>query len=208
MASRSFIRRAARLASILLSFGLAAGSQAEPRTIGEVERTQSTVTGEVAGQRRELRKAAPIFANEAVTTGLNARAGLLFKDGSRLTIGAEAKVVLDQFVFNDTGGGAISLLKGALRFTSGKMARKNLRVVTPVATIGIRGTDFWFGQIDGAYGVLLLQGEVEVSNDGGSVILDEPLQGTVIYSPSAAPGSPGIWPGDRRARALASVTFN
>jgi hypothetical protein len=104
--------------------------------------------------------------------------------------------------------GVINLLKGAMRFTSGRLGHRSLRVVTPVATIGIRGTDFWVGQIDGVYGVLLLSGAVEVSNDGGTVSLDEPLQGTTIFSQTVAPDRPGVWPGDRRARALAGVTFN
>ena len=40
---------------------------------------------------------------------------------------------------------------------------------TPVADIGVRGTEFWGGPINAKYGVLLLEGEVTVSNQAGSV---------------------------------------
>ncbi|MBT3331135.1 MAG: FecR domain-containing protein [Rhodospirillaceae bacterium] len=199
-------RAAVTIVMLLLCLNFPA--YAENKAIGKVARVQSHVAGELAGARRDLQKNLPVFAGEAVLTGENARAGLLFKDGSELTIGAAAKVVLDEFIYDGRGGGVINLLKGGMRFASGRLGHRSLRIVTPVATIGIRGTDFWVGQIDGVYGVLLLNGVVEVSNDGGQVTLDEPLQGTVIFSQTVAPDSPGIWPGDRRARALAGVTFN
>ena len=122
-----------------------------------------------------------------------------------MTIGVGARVVLDSVVYDGDGTGAISLFKGATRYISSKGGNN---IVTPFATIGISGTDFWVGEIDGVYGMLLLRGAVVVSNDGGSVILDEPLQGRVIYSSSTAPADPTLWPGDRRARALAGAAFN
>ncbi|MDE0944337.1 MAG: FecR family protein [Alphaproteobacteria bacterium] len=199
---------------VMLFLCLNASAYGETREIGTVTRTQSDVVGELADVRRDLQKDLSIFAEETVRTGESARVGLLFKDGSELIIGATAHVVLDKFVYDGNGAkganvdGVINLLKGAMRFTSGRLGHRSLRVVTPVATIGIRGTDFWVGQIDGVYGVLLLSGAVEVSNDGGTVTLDEPLQGTTIFSQTVAPDRPGVWPGDRRARALAGVTFN
>ncbi len=208
MSKATLLSRLAPFAVLALLFLPADRLWADRANIGEVTRTQANVTGELAGQRRDLQKALPVFSEEVVTTGSLARAGVRFKDGSQLTMGAQARVVLDRFVFDASGGGAISLLKGAMRFTSGIAAKKDFRIVTPVAVIGIRGTDFWVGQIDGAYGVLLLKGEVEVTNDGGSVTLDEPLQGTLIFSQNAAPEDPSLWPGERRARALAGISFN
>jgi hypothetical protein len=81
---------------------------------------------------------------------------------------------------------------GALRFVSGKvtkLASSDVSVTTAVATLGIRGTEFWGGPIDDqALGVFLIEGAVSVSNAAGEQILRQPGQGTNI----ATPGS-GAW---------------
>ncbi len=44
-------------------------------------------------------------------------------------------------------------------------------VFDQMATIGIRGTNFWESEIDGGLGVLLMHGIVDVSNAAGTVTL-------------------------------------
>jgi len=97
-----------------------------------------------------------------------------------LTTGVGARVVLDSLIYDGDGTGAISLFKGAMRYIGSKGGSNKLRFVAPFATFGNCGTHLWVGEIDGIFGVLLLRGAVVASNDGGSVILDEPLRGTVI----------------------------
>src|SRR6185369_17285301 len=96
---------------------------------------------------------------------------------------------------------------GALRFISAgnKPPGAAVTVSTPVVEIGVRGTDFWFGPIDGQFGVLLLTGAVTVSNAAGSVILDQPGEGTNIAGPGSAPGPVTQWPQQKVDRALAAV---
>jgi hypothetical protein len=100
---------------------------------------------------------------------------------------------------------------GAFRFLSGqvsKLATSDVSVTTSVATVGIRGTEFWAGPIDNqALGVFLIEGAVSVSNAAGEQILSRPGQGTNIATPSAAPGPVTFWPQDKVNRALAAVTF-
>ena len=57
-----------------------------------------------------------------------------------------------------------------------------------MAPIGIRGTDFWFGPIEVAFGVVRFDGVVEISNQGDTVILDETGEGTLIFGTNVAPG--------------------
>ena len=175
-------------------------------SIGAVARAQASVEGELGGDRRDLERDLPVFENEEVTTGKNARAVLRFLDGSVLTIGADAEVILDDYVYGNSGG-VITLIKGALRFTSGKMGRLGLKIKMPVATIGIRGTDFWAGEIDGGYGVLLMHGEVDVTNEAGTVTLSEPHEGTFIAADGSAPGAVAIWEDGIQEKALAAVAF-
>jgi hypothetical protein len=115
-----------------------------------------------------------------------ARLQVTFRDNSVLTLGENANVVVDRYVFNPQGGTgevALSATRGALRFAGGKLeqlASKKITVSTPVAALAVRGTDFWAGPIDGQYGVLLLTGKVRVSNRAGAVTLSRPEWGTDI----------------------------
>ncbi|MDA0262475.1 MAG: FecR family protein, partial [Proteobacteria bacterium] len=174
----------------------------------EVARAQQKVEGHLAGESRLLSRDSLIFLNDSVETGPASRAELALTDQSRLILGEEAQIVIDEFVAGSGGSTVFKILRGALRYTSGLATPSHgIALVTPVATIGIRGTDFWFGPIEGAFGVVLLDGIVEVTNQAGTVVLDEPGEGTLIFGANIAPGEPAIWPDDRRARALATVAF-
>ena len=82
-------------------------------------------------------------------------------------------------------------------------------MTTPVAVVGIRGTEFWGGPIDDqALGVFLIEGAVSVSNAAGQQVLNWPGHGTNIAAPGAAPGPVTFWPPpDKIGRDIATVTF-
>lgn len=196
-----------------LAFGLmvalAAGPATSQEAIGAVNRLQ----GNANGGTGPLAVGSPVFLNEEVSTGEAARLELTFDDGTQLTLGEKAKMVLDTFVYSPAEGtGAMKLaVVGAFRFVSGQVSKQpetQVAVTTPVATIGVRGTEFWGGPIDNeALGVFLIEGEVSVTNPGGEQILDTPGQGTNISTPDSAPGQVTIWPQDKVERALATVAF-
>jgi hypothetical protein len=129
---------------------------------------------------------AAVQMNDRLRTGANARLQITFRDNSVLTLGENASVVVDRFVFNpekSTGDVALSVTRGAFRFAGAKIEQlrtKTITVFTPVAALSVRGTDFWAGPIDGQYGVLLLKGKVGVSNRAGAVTLSRPGWGTDI----------------------------
>jgi hypothetical protein len=186
---------------------------AAQETIGTVSRIQGEASGARGGIVQALGLNASVFLNETVSTGAAARLELTFKDNTQLTLGENAKLTLDRYVFNPTAGrGTIRFrLVGAFRFLSGqvsKLARSDVSVTTPVATIGIRGTEFWGGPVDDqSLGVFLIEGAVRVSNAAGAQILNRPGQGTNIARPGAAPGPITFWPQDKINRATATVTF-
>jgi len=181
--------------------------------IGSVTRLQGTGAALVNGAEAALALGSAVFLNQEVSTGVDARLELEFLDGTKLTLGEKAKMVLDTFVYDpDQGRGALKMaVKGAFRFVSGQVSRqpnKEVAVTTPVATVGIRGTEFWGGPIDNqALGVFLIDGAVIVTNALGQQVLDTPGQGTNISTPDVAPGPVTIWPADKVARAIATVTF-
>jgi hypothetical protein len=134
-------------------------------TVGTVSRVQNQA--QVGGTTAAV--GTPVHMGEALQTGANARLEVTFRDDTRLTLGENARVVIDRYVFNpdqSIGEMALKSTRGALRFATGKinqMDQKNVTVVTPAAALAVRGTEFWTGPINGHYGALLLKGKVKVS---------------------------------------------
>ena len=191
-----------------------AGSQATAQdAIGTISRIQGEASGTRNGATRALGLNAAVFRNETVATAETARLEVTFTDNTRLTLGERAKLTLDTYVFDSAAGqGAIKFgLIGTFRFVSGqvsKLASADVSVTTPVAIVGIRGTEFWGGPIDDqVLGVFLIEGAVSVSNAAGQQILSLPGQGTNIAAPGAAPGPVTFWAPDKISRAIATVTF-
>jgi hypothetical protein len=201
------------IAAVMLVSGFAGCECAAQDAIGTVSRIQGEASGTRNGATRALAPNSAVFLNETVATGETARLEVTFTDNTRLTLGEKAKLTLDNYVYDSaTGRGTIKFgLLGAFRFVSGqvsKLASAEVSVTTPVAIVGIRGTEFWGGPIDGqALGVFLIEGSVSVSNGAGQQILNLPGQGTNIAAPGAAPGPVTFWPPDKVGRAIATVTF-
>ncbi len=92
---------------------------------------------------RVLRVGVDIQSAELVTTGNADRAQLLFLDGTSLTVGPNAELRIDRFVFDpssSTGELGVTLGKGVLRMVGGKISKTRPVVVnTPGGSTGIRG---------------------------------------------------------------------
>jgi hypothetical protein len=208
------MRRLLVLAAVALAAAAAAWpSLAADTQIGSVTRMQGEAFWRAGSAPALLSVGAPVFSNQKVATGADARLELTFDDGTQLTLGEHAEMTLDTFVYDPAQGtGKMALaVKGAFRFVSGQVTKQpnaQVAVATPVATVGIRGTEFWGGPIDDqSLGVFLIDGAVTVSNAAGEQVLDAPGQGTNILNPGDAPGEVTIWPQDKVDRAIATVTF-
>jgi hypothetical protein len=186
---------------------------ARPQAIGAISRIQGEAIGTNGSATRPLGLNSSVFLNDVVSTGDAARLEVTFTDNTRLTLGEKAKLTLDTYVFDPAARrGTIKFgLVGAFRFVSGqltKLASADVRVTTPVAILGIRGTEFWGGPIDDqALGVFLIEGAVSVTNAAGQQILSQRGQGTNIAAPGAAPGPVTFWAPDKVGRAMATVAF-
>jgi hypothetical protein len=166
-----------RFLAIVLFVALPLGAAAA-ESVGRVTKVQGSTTPAANGT--------PVHMNDRLRTGANARLEVTFNDNSKLTLGENANVVIDRYVYNPNKSSAqvvLNATQGALRFAGGKieqMNQKNIVVNTPNAALAVRGTHFWAGPIDGQYGVLLLNGKVGVSNRAGAVTLARPGMGTDI----------------------------
>src|SRR5258707_10638830 len=101
-----------KLAAVFLAItSVLANAPARSQSIG----VTSATTGEPFGkppaeQERVLRVGIDLQAGELVTTGAEDRAHLLFLDGTALTVGPQARLTLDRFVYdNDRRLGALSM---------------------------------------------------------------------------------------------------
>ncbi len=185
---------------------------AKTKEAGAVSRIKPEAAILSLGKKSNAQKGATVLMDDELTTGKKARLEVRLKDETVLTLGENAKIKIDRFVYDPAGksGKFVAAVKGAFRFTTGKLAKaasKEIEIRTPVATIGVRGTDFWGGPIDNTYGVLLLNGQVEITTSGGKVTLDRPGQGVTISSPTSPPSAPNIWAKERVDRAVASISF-
>ena len=134
-------------------------------------------------------------------------------DDATMTLGEKTVfVVVEYLAENDQPNGALRLLQGAFSATSGKMmqvAGAKFTVSTETATIGIRGTTFWGGAIDGSFGIALLDGKgVYVETKAGRVELDAVGDGTAVTGADTIPTAPSTWSADKIARAVSTVAFD
>ena len=145
----------------------------------------------------------------------NGRTAIQFLDETRVDVTENSKLVIDEFVYNpNTSTGSLSLKAsfGTVRYASGQIAknsRQNVKIRTPTAVVGVRGTDFSLTvdetgnstiillpsctevpRPDGGVDRLCVTGEIEVSSDMGFVILNQPFQATVVETAKSNPLKP------------------
>src|ERR1700722_8213814 len=99
------------------------------------------------GAQRKLVLGQEVVHNEHVTTGPLGTTQILFLDESAMTVGPNADVTIDEFVYDpNTGNGrlAMSATQGVMRFVGGRLSKKTdaVSLTTPVGTLGIRGGVF------------------------------------------------------------------
>lgn len=125
-----------------------AGATAADDTIGHAKIVMGSVVLLRDGKEAPLKGGDPLHRRDVVITGSDGSVGLSFKDNSRLSLGANSRLGLREFQF-EPGQNSLSFISelahGTLQYISGviaKLAPGSVSVVTPVATIAVRGTRF------------------------------------------------------------------
>ena len=114
-----------------------------------------------------------VYLDELVRTGVTGSAELLLADRTNLTVAPTTEIRLDKFVY-DPGGASGNVVViatlGAFRFITGVQPHENYEIKTPVAMLGVRGTEFLaLVQQNGAE-IQLNSGEVIVTTISGNVV--------------------------------------
>jgi hypothetical protein len=85
-----------------------------------------------------------IYRGDIVQTGPDGKLGVGFADGSSFTVSNNARMEMNEFVYDPHGhsnSSLMSLTRGTFTFIAGEVAHTgNMKVETPVGTMGIRGT--------------------------------------------------------------------
>ena len=130
----------------------AAAPQAEAEHAAIFKKVQGVVTlrpaADAKAQPRPVASGEALAVGERVHAGKDAGASFTLSDGTELMLGARSSAVVREYAFNSTtreGNILIDFLGGQLRVISGLISKKNpesLKVQTPSAVVGVRGTDF------------------------------------------------------------------
>jgi hypothetical protein len=204
-----------RLIAVLFTVGLplAANAADDPSAVGAVDRVENEAKIVAGDTVTPATIGTPVHLRDELRTGPEGRLRITLRDDTLLTLGENASVVIDRYVYDpdqNVGETLIRTTKGAFLFASGRikgLKQHSIAVSTPVADIGVRGTQFWGGPLD-KFGVLVLEGEITVSNQAGGVTLSGTGQGTDIPSPLDPPGPAKAWSDEKIARAVATVALH
>jgi hypothetical protein len=195
---------------IALILSIPAVAAADDAVIGNATQLKPEAGARFEGRPRELAVGTELHRDEQVWTASGGRLDIKFADGSSITLGENARVVLDEFVMPEgagTGSQVVRSITGALRFVGGTVDKSgSTKIVTPIATMTVRGTEFFAGPIDGAYGVFVYDGEVAVATSAGSVTLKKG-EGTTLTRSGVAPTPPKTWGDAKIARAEKLVGY-
>ena len=149
---------------------------------------------------------AGVNMNDAIVTGLSSLQ-LRFQDNTTASVTENSRFVIDDFVYDPSRGAGrlnVRVAVGTVRYVSGQIARsnqQNVQVNTPTAVIGVRGTDFFMTVDESGQSLVVLvpscnqqgncyTGKISVTNDGGTVEMDQPFHATYVPSATVAPTVP------------------
>jgi hypothetical protein len=179
---------------------------------------QSGATGSIvrlSGEELAASISADIVSYDEVET-TNGRLKIEFLDKTQVSLTEHTYMEIDEYVFDPDPSKskmALNFVQGTARFATGSLglvAKENITIQTPTASIGIRGTDFTTTVDElGRSLVILLpdedctdrvaleegcapSGSITVTNEGGTVILDEAYQAVMVSTLETSPTQPVV----------------
>jgi hypothetical protein len=187
---------------------LSSGAQA---SIGDVRQQlgSANIERKTTGETFTSTKGLGIESLDTVRTQ-QGRTSIQFVDDTRVDVTENSKLVIDEFVYDPntkTGTLSIKASFGTVRYASGQIAknsRQNVKISTPTATVGVRGTDFSMTVDEtGSSTIILLPsctiianervcvtGEISVESDVGTVIMNQAFQTTIVETAKSSPLKP------------------
>ena len=159
-------------------FAQAGGSvSVAPALIGHVTKLAGNATAIRNGVSIILNQGDTVHKGDVVQSGSDSTLGITFIDGTVFGLASNAKMVLNEMVYDPNGSdnkSLLSLVAGTISFVAGATAKHgDMKVDTPVATMGIRGT------------AVLVEIDFDVPVQGGA----PPAKFQVLVEPDGTTGS-------------------
>lgn len=168
-----------------------------PTPVGRVIWVKGTFKATMPNNEvRVLQKSSVIYLHDTLTTDANSQAQIAFTDNTLLTFRADTKFVVDQYSYQpqaksgSVGKYVMTLIEGGFRTITGLIAKNNpndYKINTPVATIGVRGTDYAVYVHNGELYVGYIQGSPCVNSKNQSLCLDAKTPYANVPKVGAAP---------------------
>lgn len=121
-----------------------AGNDPAAKVVGHVAKLTGSASLVRNGVTVVLNNGDAVYQNDVVQTGSGSALGLVLSDGTTFNLTANARLMLNDLTYDATSTSNTSLftlVQGAASFVAGQVAKTgDMKVATPVAAIGIRGT--------------------------------------------------------------------
>jgi len=153
------------------------------------------------GEKKRLRRGSKVNVGDTIITNKRGQAQITMVDGTKISVRPASKFLIEEFVATgkpEEQKTYYNLISGGFRSVTGKIGKKNkasFRLTTPVATMGIRGTDFTGRYCNndcpasaGKNGLFVdvIDGGVSMTNEGGTSNFDKNSNG-YVSDPSQSP---------------------
>ncbi|MET4215124.1 VCBS repeat-containing protein [Bradyrhizobium sp. LB14.3] len=127
-----------------VQYAQAASGIAAAQVIGHVTKLSGSATAVRNGVSIILNNGDNVEKGDVVSTGGDSTLGITFIDGTVFGLSSNARMVLNEMVYDPNGSNnssLLSLVAGTITFVAGETAKHgDMKIDTPVATMGIRGT--------------------------------------------------------------------
>jgi hypothetical protein len=112
--------------------------------IGNVATLTGTASVTRSNETTPLKVKDDIYLNDVVQTAASSTLGVTFNDATTFNLKANSQITIDNYVYEDGGknnAGIFDVGKGAVAFVAAAVAKTgDMKITTPTATLGIRGT--------------------------------------------------------------------
>ena len=125
---------------------VAGPAAAQPTTAGRIDRVAGTAVILRAGTQVPLKTGDTVLETDVLRTGPDGRIGVTLKDDTRLSLGPASEVRVEKFLYSPQEGKiglALRVVRGLMAYVSGRIAKiapDAVRLETPAAIVGVRGT--------------------------------------------------------------------
>lgn len=139
--------RAGVVCGLLLTLWSVA-APAQEAVIGHIESETGVATITHGQVTWEAAVGGAVHEGDTLRTYWNGSMGVTFKDNTRISLGPSCRVTIPKFEFSPAEqryGFVVRLIAGSMEYLSGltaKLSPGSMRIETPTATVGVRGTRF------------------------------------------------------------------